>query len=52
MMDEQKADAKLVCQLFKDSKLCVVTSVGNVGCGCSDELEGIDGKLMDFLCTL
>ena len=43
MVDEQKTDAKLVCQLFEDSKLGVVTAVGNVGCGRTDELEGIDG---------
>ena len=46
-MDEQKTDTKLVCQLFEDSKLCVVTSVGNVGCGRTDELEGINGNQSD-----
>jgi hypothetical protein len=43
MVDEQKADSKLVRQLLEDAKLGVVTAVGNVGCGRADELKGIDG---------
>ena len=47
MMDEQKTDTKLVRQLLEDSKLSVVTAVGNVGRRCTDELEGIDGNQSD-----
>ena len=43
MVNEQKTDTELVRQLFKDSKLGVVTAVGNVGCGRANELEGVDG---------
>ena len=43
MVDEQKADAEFVCQLFEDSKLGVVPATGDLGSGCRDELEGVDG---------
>lgn len=43
MVDEQKADSKLVGKLLEDTKLGVVTTVGNLGRGRADELEGVDG---------
>ena len=43
MVNEQKIDTELVCQLFEDSEFGVVTAVGNVGRGSTDELKGILG---------
>ena len=43
MVDEQKADAELVGKLLEDTKLGVVTAVGNIWSGCTDELKGVDG---------
>lgn len=42
MVDEQKADAELVGKLLEDTKLGVVTAVGDIGSGCTDELESVD----------
>ena len=42
MVDEQKADSKLVGKLLEDTKLGVVTAVGDLGRGRTDELEGVD----------
>ena len=47
MVDEQKTDAKLVCQLFEDTKLGVVPTVGDLGSWRADELEGVDGNQSD-----
>ena len=44
MMDEQKTDTEIVRQLFEDTKLGIVTTVGNLGRGRADELEGVDGN--------
>lgn len=43
MVDEQKADTELVGKILEDTKFSVVTAVGDLGSGCADKLEGVDG---------